>query len=70
MLAIPGFNKISILTPLLQTTHHPVARALATAGLRSSPNPANSQSVCSAHRCLHIAAELEFISRVIDLFPQ
>jgi len=35
LLAILGFNKISIPTPPLQTMHHLVARELASAGVRS-----------------------------------
>ncbi len=37
LLAILGINHISTLTPPLEATHHPVARELAPAGLRSSP---------------------------------
>jgi len=37
VLAIFGISQISIFTPTLQATLHPVARELAPAGLRSSP---------------------------------
>jgi hypothetical protein len=37
VLAILGISQISILTPQLQATHHPVEKELAPAWLRSSP---------------------------------
>ena len=42
LLVIGGTNPISILTPPLQAAHHPVARELGPAGLRSSPKPATA----------------------------
>jgi len=43
LLAIPGINQISILTPPLQAAHHPCGSELAPAGLRSSPKHFESQ---------------------------
>jgi hypothetical protein len=37
LLGILGINQISILTPQLQDTHHPVEKELAPAWLQSSP---------------------------------
>jgi len=44
LLAIFGINQISILTSTSQAMHHPVARKLAPAGLRSSPKKINAMS--------------------------
>jgi hypothetical protein len=38
LLAILGISQISILTPPLQATHHPVVRELAPAGCGAAPS--------------------------------
>ncbi len=58
-MAILGINQISILTSTSQAMHHPVARELAPAGVRSIPMHFEAQK----NRCVIIqAADSETIS--------